>query len=68
MVLSVLLGWRNLALYGVLIGVGQFVLLYLSINGHISPGIASLVVQTQVFFRFCRDSGVWPKEVGFPVR
>lgn len=43
-------GWRNVALYGVLIGVGQFGLLYLSINGHISPGIASLVVQTQVFF------------------
>ena len=43
-------GWRNLALYGVLIGVGQFGLLYLAIHGHISPGIASLVVQTQVFF------------------
>ena len=43
-------GWRNLALYGMLIGVGQFGLLYLAINGHISPGIASLVVQTQVFF------------------
>ena len=43
-------GWRNLALYGLLIGVGQFGLLYLAINGHISPGIASLVVQTQVFF------------------
>ena len=43
-------GWRNLALYGLLIGVGQFGLLYLGINGHISPGIASLVVQTQVFF------------------
>ncbi len=40
----------NLAAYGVLIGVGQFGLLYLAINGHISPGIASLVVQTQVFF------------------
>jgi O-acetylserine/cysteine efflux transporter len=43
-------GWRNMAVYGVLIGVGQFGLLYLAINGHISPGIASLVVQTQVFF------------------
>ena len=43
-------GWRNLALYGMLIGVGQFGLLYIAINGHISPGIASLVVQTQVFF------------------
>ena len=40
----------NVAAYGVLIGVGQFGLLYLAINGHISPGIASLVVQTQVFF------------------
>lgn len=43
-------GWGNLALYGLLIGVGQFGLLYIAMNGHISPGIASLVVQTQVFF------------------
>ena len=43
-------GWRNMALYGVLIGLGQFGLLYLAMHGHISPGIASLVVQTQVFF------------------
>ncbi|MES2894504.1 EamA family transporter [Phenylobacterium sp. LH3H17] len=42
--------WRNLAAYGVLIGAGQFGLLYIAINGHISPGLASLVVQTQVFF------------------
>ena len=42
--------WTNLALYGVLIGVGQFGLLYVAMNGHISPGIASLVIQTQVFF------------------
>lgn len=42
--------WRNLALYGWLIGVGQFGLLYLAMNGHISPGIASLVIQVQVFF------------------
>ena len=41
---------HNLALYGVLIGVGQFGLLYVAMNGHISPGIASLVVQIQVFF------------------
>ena len=43
-------GWRNLAAYGVLIGVGQFGVLYLAMNGHISPGLASLVIQTQVFF------------------
>ncbi len=42
--------WRNMAAYGVLIGVGQFGLLYLAINGNISPGLASLVIQTQVFF------------------
>ena len=43
-------GWRNLALYGLLIGVGQFGLLYIAIDGHISPGLASLVIQLQVFF------------------
>ena len=43
-------GWGNLAAYGGLIGVGQFGLLYLAMNGHISPGLASLVLQTQVFF------------------
>ena len=42
--------WRQLAAYGVLIGAGQFGLLYLAINGHIAPGLASLVVQMQVFF------------------
>ncbi|MDR3221632.1 MAG: EamA family transporter, partial [Candidatus Accumulibacter sp.] len=40
----------NLALYGLLIGVGQFGLLYIAMDGHISPGIASLVLQAQVFF------------------
>jgi O-acetylserine/cysteine efflux transporter len=40
----------NLACYGLLIGVGQFGLLYIAMNGHISPGLASLVVQSQVFF------------------
>jgi O-acetylserine/cysteine efflux transporter len=42
--------WRNLAAYGVLIGVGQFGVLYLAMTGHITPGLASLVIQTQVFF------------------
>jgi O-acetylserine/cysteine efflux transporter len=43
-------GWRNLAAYGLLIGVGQFGVLYLAMRAQISPGLASLVVQTQVFF------------------
>lgn len=42
--------WASLAAYGVLIGFGQFGLLYIAMNGHISPGLASLVVQSQVFF------------------
>lgn len=45
-----LVPWRNLAAYGLLIGVGQFGLLFVAMNGHISPGLASLVIQTQVFF------------------
>ncbi len=42
--------WRNLATYGLLIGAGQFGLLFIAMNGHISAGLASLVIQTQVFF------------------
>lgn len=42
--------WRNLALYGLLIGVGQFGLLYIAMQRMISPGLASLVVQMQAFF------------------
>jgi len=36
--------------YGVAIGVGQFGILFFAIDGKISPGLASLVIQTQVFF------------------
>ena len=39
----------NLASYGLLIGVGQFGLLFIAMKGHISPGITSLVIQLQVF-------------------
>lgn len=42
--------WRRLALYGALIGVGQFGMLYIAMTHWISPGLASLVVQTQAFF------------------
>ena len=43
-------GWGSLAAYGVLIGFGQFGLLYIAMNGFISPGLASLVIQSQIFF------------------
>ncbi len=42
--------WSNLALYGVCIGLFQFGLLFIAMNGHIPPGLASLVIQMQVFF------------------
>ncbi|MDL2352236.1 MAG: EamA family transporter [Pseudomonadota bacterium] len=42
--------WRNLAAYGVLIGAGQFGLLFTAMRADITPGLASLVVQAQAFF------------------
>jgi O-acetylserine/cysteine efflux transporter len=42
--------WRMLAAFGLLIGAGQFGLLYIAMGHDISPGLASLVVQSQVFF------------------
>jgi len=42
-------GWSNLAVYGLCIGLLQFGMLFIAMNGHISPGLASLVVQMQVF-------------------
>jgi O-acetylserine/cysteine efflux transporter len=42
--------WRHLAAYGLMIGAGQFGILFIAMRGAISPGLASLVIQTQVFF------------------
>jgi O-acetylserine/cysteine efflux transporter len=42
--------WGSLALYGASVGTGQFGLLYIAMNGFISPGVASVVMQMQVFF------------------
>jgi O-acetylserine/cysteine efflux transporter len=42
--------WHKLAIFGVLLGVGQFALLFLAVRADISPGLASLVIQIQVFF------------------
>lgn len=42
--------WPNLAAYGLLIGAGQFGLLFTAMWSDITPGLASLVVQVQVFF------------------
>lgn len=42
--------WRQLAGYGLAFGVGQFGLLFLGIYAGLSPGLASVVLQLQVFF------------------
>src|ERR1700748_136442 len=42
--------WSKLTGFGVLIGVGQFGLLFWAMRSDISPGLASLVIQSQVFF------------------
>jgi O-acetylserine/cysteine efflux transporter len=42
--------WVNLCIYGLATGLGQFGVMYFAIDGRISPGLASLVIQTQVFF------------------
>ena len=44
------IAWSNLCIYGLATGVGQFGVMYYAVNSQISPGLASLVVQTQVFF------------------
>jgi O-acetylserine/cysteine efflux transporter len=42
--------WLHLASYGLFIGFGQFGLLYWVMQGNITPGLASLILQMQVFF------------------
>lgn len=42
--------WKPMAAYGLLIGAGQFVTLYVAMQNDITPGLASIIVQTQVFF------------------
>ena len=55
------LAWPNMAMYGLLTG-AQFGLVYVAVSHHISPGLASLVIQAQVFFtiglamHFARES------------
>jgi O-acetylserine/cysteine efflux transporter len=42
--------WRWLAAYGALLGAGQFGVLFYAMRADIPPGLASLVIQVQVFF------------------
>lgn len=42
--------WGNLAAYGLLIGAGQFGALFVALKADVTPGLASLLMQSQVFF------------------
>jgi O-acetylserine/cysteine efflux transporter len=42
--------WKWLALYGTFLGAGQFGLLFYAMRSDLSPGMASLIIQFQVFF------------------
>ncbi|HUR90834.1 MAG TPA: EamA family transporter [Ramlibacter sp.] len=42
--------WARLAAFGVLLGAGQFGLLFLAMQHDVTPGLASLIIQVQVFF------------------
>jgi O-acetylserine/cysteine efflux transporter len=42
--------WFSLISYGAFIGCGQFGLLYWAMQENITPGLASLIIQMQVFF------------------
>lgn len=44
------IAWRYLVAFGLFLGVGQFGLLFIAMRADISPGLASLVIQLQVFF------------------
>jgi len=60
--------WRELAAYGVLVGVGQFGLLYIAMQHDISSGLASLVIQMQVFLTVALAAGLLGERVrGFQI-
>ena len=44
------IGWRKVLLIGTFLSLGQFVLLYLALALGMPPGLASLLLQTQVIF------------------
>jgi len=42
--------WASLAAFGLFLGAGQFGLLFYAMRADVTPGLASLIMQTQVFF------------------
>ena len=58
------ISWRNVLGYGLSIGAGQFGLLFIAMNGMIAPGLASLVMQSQVFFTIALSYLIYKEQVG----
>jgi O-acetylserine/cysteine efflux transporter len=56
--------WKWLVLYGVLLGAGQFGLLFLAMRADISPGMTSLVIQMQAFFTVGLSVAIFHERVG----
>ena len=48
--------WKSIIGFGMLIGLGQFGLLYFAMHRYITPGLASLLVQAQVVFTILLSS------------
>ena len=44
------IGWKNILLIGTFLSLGQFTLLYLALALGMPPGLASLLLQTQILF------------------
>jgi O-acetylserine/cysteine efflux transporter len=58
--------WGKLAAFGVLLGAGQFGLLFLAMQHDVTPGLASLLIQTQVFFTIGMVMLLHGERVGLP--
>jgi O-acetylserine/cysteine efflux transporter len=58
--------WSRLAQFGVLLGVGQFGLLFLAMRADVTPGLASLIMQSQVFFTIALSMAVQGERVRGP--
>ncbi len=57
--------WRMLIGYGLAIGVGQFGLMFWAMQSDLSPGLASLMVQIQVFFTIFISAFLFKESISF---
>jgi O-acetylserine/cysteine efflux transporter len=58
--------WGRLATFGLFLGAGQFGLLFLAMQHDVTPGLASLIMQTQVFITIGLAVSLQGDRVGVP--